>query len=71
MLEQARALSTWKVTPRPAKVPRLEESERRMMAASRARRLAEVAAKNCLGVIKAVMAHKVSSSKVVLVMGGS
>jgi hypothetical protein len=60
---QARAISAWKLSPRSgaaaAKLPRLDDSERRMLAVARSRRLAEVASKQCLQVIKALMAHKV------------
>jgi hypothetical protein len=60
---QARAISAWKLSPRSgaaaAKLPRLDDSERRMLAVARSRRLSEVASKQCLQVIKALMAHKV------------
>eukprot|EP00775_Hariotina_reticulata_P006372 gene6372-6604_t len=53
-------MSAWKAAPRAVKVPRLEEADRKLLAAARARRLAEVAAKPCLQVIKALTAHKFS-----------
>jgi hypothetical protein len=63
---QARAISAWKLSPRSgaaaAKLPRLDDSERRMLAVARSRRLSEVASKQCLQVIKALMAHKVRAS---------
>ncbi|KAF6253486.1 hypothetical protein COO60DRAFT_416932 [Scenedesmus sp. NREL 46B-D3] len=62
---EARAMSAWKLSLRSggggagaAKLPRLDASERRMLAGARSRRLAEVASKQCLQVIKALMAHK-------------
>jgi hypothetical protein len=60
---QAGAISAWKLSPRSgaaaANLPRLDDSERRMLAVARSRRLSEVASKQCLQVIKALMAHKV------------
>jgi hypothetical protein len=63
LLLQARAISAWKLSPRSAaaaaKLPRLDDNERHMLAGARSRRLNEVASKQCLQVIKALMAHKV------------